>query len=109
MPPVTLESAIENLCGFHPKLTKEEYAKEWKYYCGKERAHLRKRRTRTTMASFHIIKQVGQGGYGQVYLARKKDSKELCALKKMRKNLLHKLGEVGCGDKSIVTEGEVLC
>jgi hypothetical protein len=35
-----------------------------------------------------------KGGYGQVYLARKKESMEICALKKMSKNLLVKLGEV---------------
>ncbi|KAJ3043138.1 hypothetical protein HDV00_005754 [Rhizophlyctis rosea] len=85
-------------------LTKDEQAREWKYYCGKERAHLRKRRTRTTVANFHIVTQVGQGGYGQVYLARKKDTKELCALKKMSKKLLHKLGEV----QHILTERDIL-
>ncbi|KAJ3260726.1 hypothetical protein HK104_006861 [Borealophlyctis nickersoniae] len=86
------------------QVTDEERAREWKYYCGKERAHLRKRRTRTTMASFSVVTQVGQGGYGQVFLARKKDTKELCALKKMSKKLLHKLGEV----QHILTERDIL-
>ncbi|KAJ3290333.1 hypothetical protein HK104_006852 [Borealophlyctis nickersoniae] len=56
------------------------------------------------MASFDIVTQIGQGGYGQVFLARKKDTKELCALKKMSKKLLHKLGEV----QHIWTERDIL-
>ena len=32
---------------------------------------LRKRRTKLKVDQFHIIAQVGQGGYGEVYLARK--------------------------------------
>lgn len=63
---------------------------------------------------FHIIAQVGQGGYGEVFLARKQvrimlkmihlgsflimapfqDSGEVCALKKMRKKTLLKMDEV---------------
>lgn len=48
----------------------EETQREWKTFFGKERAHLRKRRTRMTIMHFHIERQVGQGGYGQVFLAR---------------------------------------
>jgi cell cycle protein kinase DBF2 len=43
---------------------------------------------------FHIIAQVGQGGYGEVYLARKQETGEVCALKKMRKRTLFKMDEV---------------
>jgi cell cycle protein kinase DBF2 len=46
------------------------------------------------ITNFTIIKQIGQGGYGQVFLAKKNDTKEICALKKMEKKLLYKLGEV---------------
>lgn len=38
--------------------------------------------------------QVGQGGYGSVYLARKVDTGEVCALKKMKKTTLAKMDEV---------------
>jgi cell cycle protein kinase DBF2 len=38
--------------------------------------------------------QIGQGGYGQVFLARSKISGEVVALKKMDKNILLNLGEV---------------
>lgn len=70
-----------------------EYAQEFKSYCGRERVLLRRRRTRLKVNQFHIIAQVGQGGYGEVYLARKQDSGEVCALKKMRKRTLHKMDE----------------
>lgn len=75
-------------------LTHSEYSKEWKSYCGRERVLLRKRRAKLRLDQFHIIAQVGQGGYGEVYLARKHDSTEVCALKRMRKSTLHKMDEV---------------
>ena len=75
-------------------LTHSEYMREWKSYCGRERVLLRKRRAKLRLDQFHIIAQVGQGGYGEVYLARKRDSSEVCALKKMRKSTLHKMDEV---------------
>ena len=71
-----------------------EYAKEFKSYCGRERVLLRRRRTKLKVDQFHIIAQVGQGGYGEVFLARKQDSGEVCALKKMKKRTLHKMDEV---------------
>jgi hypothetical protein len=58
-------------------------ATAWKDYCGRERAALRKRRTKTKCNDFSILSQIGQGGYGQVFLARKKDTGEVVALKKM--------------------------
>ena len=48
-----------------------EYAKEFKSYCGRERVILRRRRAKLRVEQFHIIAQVGQGGYGEVFLARK--------------------------------------
>jgi serine/threonine protein kinase len=50
---------------------------------------------------FHIIAQIGQGGYGEVFLARKQESGEVCALKKLRKRTLAKMDEV-CLDPSRV-------
>ena len=75
-------------------LNGQNYVKEFKSYCGRERVLLRRRRTKLKVDQFHIIAQVGQGGYGEVYLARKQDSGEVCALKKMRKRTLHKMDEV---------------
>lgn len=76
------------------QITSAEYAREYKSYCGRERVVLRKRRTKLKVEQFHIIAQVGQGGYGEVFLARKQDSGEVCALKKMRKRTLFKMDEV---------------
>lgn len=55
---------------------------------------LRRRRTKLRVDQFHIIAQVGQGGYGEVYLARKQETGEVCALKKMQKRTLFKMDEV---------------
>ena len=71
-----------------------EYTKEFKSYCGRERVILRRRRTKLKVDQFHIITQVGQGGYGEVYLARKQETGEVCALKKMKKRTLFKMDEV---------------
>ena len=73
-------------------------------WLGRERANLRKRRTRLRHGDFQILTQVGQGGYGQVYLAQKKDTREVCALKIMSKKLLFKLDEV----RHILTERDIL-
>jgi len=75
-------------------LSPEQYTKEFKSYTGRERVLLRKRRTKLKVDQFHIIAQVGQGGYGEVFLARKQESGEVCALKKMRKRTLFKMDEV---------------
>lgn len=75
-------------------LKPNEYAKEFKSYCGRERVLLRRRRTKVKVDQFHIIAQVGQGGYGEVFLARKQETGEVCALKKMRKRTLSKMDEV---------------
>jgi cell cycle protein kinase DBF2 len=76
------------------KLSPSDYAREFKSYCGRERVLLRRRRTKLKVDQFHIITQVGQGGYGEVFLARKQETGEVCALKKMRKRTLSKMDEV---------------
>lgn len=87
-----------------PDTPSEEYQPALQKYLGRERANLRKRRTRLRHGDFQILTQVGQGGYGQVYLAQKKDTREICALKVMSKKLLFKLDEV----KHILTERDIL-
>ncbi|KAG0069319.1 hypothetical protein BGZ89_003111 [Linnemannia elongata] len=69
-----------------------------------ERMLLRQRRTRTQAIQFQILTQVGQGGFGEVFLARKTDTNELCALKRMSKKRLHLQDEV----QHILTERDVL-
>ncbi|KAJ1559844.1 hypothetical protein HK405_009131 [Cladochytrium tenue] len=75
------------------ELTAPERAGLWASHTARESAHLRARRTRLTAASFEVLRQVGQGGYGQVFLARKRDSRELCALKRMSKHQLLRMRE----------------
>ncbi|KAI0204309.1 serine/threonine-protein kinase DBF20 [Astrocystis sublimbata] len=87
-----------------PETEKEEYDKLWQKYAGRERAALRKRRIRLRHGDFQILTQVGQGGYGQVFLAQKKDTREVCALKVMNKKLLFKLDEI----RHVLTERDIL-
>ncbi|KAK5778368.1 serine/threonine-protein kinase DBF2 PWA37_000381 [Arxiozyma heterogenica] len=77
---------------------------EWFGYLQKEHEVLRKRRLKPKHKDFEMITQVGQGGYGQVYLARKKDTKEVCALKILNKKLLFKLNETN----HVLTERDIL-
>ena len=87
-----------------PETPEAEYNDALTQYLGRERANLRKRRTRLRQGDFQILTQVGQGGYGQVFLAQKKDTKEVCALKVMSKTLLFKLDEV----RHVLTERDIL-
>ena len=84
------------------ELSSTDMAAEWSSYTGRERVLLRKRRTKLKLDQFHIITQVGQGGYGEVYLAKRKDSSEVVALKKMRKRTLLKMDEVSFSHSVIV-------
>ncbi|CED83789.1 kinase-like protein [Phaffia rhodozyma] len=81
-----------------------EYRSELRSYLGRERVLLRKRRTKLKVDQFRIIAQVGQGGYGSVYLARKADTGEVCALKKMKKRTLAKMDEI----KHVLVERDIL-
>jgi cell cycle protein kinase DBF2 len=87
-----------------PATPDDEYNALMSKYLGRERANLRKRRTKLRHGDFQILTQVGQGGYGQVYLAQKKDTREVCALKVMSKKLLFKLDEV----RHVLTERDIL-
>lgn len=77
---------------------------EWKAYINSESKNLRKRRLKPKNKDFEIITQIGQGGYGQVYLSRKKDSKEICALKVISKSMIVKMNET----EHLLTEREIL-
>ncbi|PKS09479.1 hypothetical protein jhhlp_004095 [Lomentospora prolificans] len=87
-----------------PETDQATYDQMWHKYTGRERANLRKRRVRLRHGDFQILTQVGQGGYGQVFLAQKKDTREVCALKVMSKKLLFKLDEI----RHVLTERDIL-
>lgn len=88
----------------HVSPTQSDHDKLWKDYQGRERALLRSRRTKMGYGDFQILTQIGQGGYGSVFLACKRDTREVCALKVMRKKLLYKLDEV----RHVLTERDIL-
>lgn len=75
-----------------------------KLHFAKESVYLRIRRSQTSSAHFNILSQIGQGGYGQVFLAKKKDTGEVCALKKMSKKLLSKMNEI----HHVISERDIL-
>nr|AAO32486.1 DBF2 [Naumovozyma castellii] len=77
---------------------------EWNGYIQREHQVLRKRRLKPKHKDFEMITQVGQGGYGQVYLPGKKDTNEVCALKILNKKLLFKLNETN----HVLTERDIL-
>ncbi|KAF8480764.1 AGC/NDR protein kinase [Russula ochroleuca] len=85
-------------------LAPADFSREFKSYCGRERVLLRRRRAKLRVDQFHIMAQVGQGGYGEVYLARKQETGEVCALKKMRKRTLFKMDEV----RHVLVERDIL-
>ncbi|KYK59883.1 serine/threonine-protein kinase sid2 [Drechmeria coniospora] len=87
-----------------PETDERAHNQMWSKYTGRERANLRKRRVRLRHGDFQILTQVGQGGYGQVFLAQKKDTREVCALKVMSKKLLFKLDEI----RHVLTERDIL-
>ncbi|KAF9387539.1 hypothetical protein CPC16_006986 [Podila verticillata] len=104
-----LKDRKERTCEFkknlaRQKLSPKEADLSWRAHCASERKALRLRRTRTTAIQFQILTQVGQGGFGEVFLARKSDTGELCALKRMSKRHLHLQDEV----QHILTERDVL-
>jgi hypothetical protein len=74
--------------------TYETNGRELTEFYTQESRLLRSRRIGLRPTDFFIIKQIGQGGYGEVFLGRKRDTAELCALKKMSKAALSKMGEV---------------
>lgn len=91
----------ETLPGIQDPLERRAVLKK---YQGKERATLRSRRSKLHYGDFEILTQVGQGGYGKVFLARKRDTHEACALKILNKRLLVKLEEI----QHILTERDIL-
>ena len=79
------------------QLTPEQVAAAWETYKTDRADQLRRRRARLRFSNFTVMNQIGEGGYGQVYLARKNDTGEVCAVKRMSKAKLVQLGCVSAG------------
>jgi serine/threonine protein kinase len=85
-------------------LSPEEEALWWEKFSKEESDILRQRRTKLKPEDFKKICLLGSGGYGKVYLAKKKDTDEVVALKTVNKaSIVDKHREHG-----ILTEREVL-
>ncbi|ORX65236.1 kinase-like protein [Linderina pennispora] len=82
----------------------QDAQRSWSAHCHNETGILRRRRNRTREREFDILAQIGQGGFGKVFLARKRDTGEVCALKKMAKQRLVRQNEV----HHILTERDIL-
>lgn len=75
----------------------------WQGYFQKETYALRKRRLKPRTKDFEIVTQIGQGGYGAVYLARKKDTSEVVALKTVNKRYFSKETNYFLTERDILT------
>lgn len=65
---------------------------------------IRLRRMRGRITDFEMLTQVGQGGYGSVFLVKHKISTEVSAMKILNKEALQKMGEV----KHVLIERDIL-
>ncbi|RPA81790.1 kinase-like protein [Ascobolus immersus RN42] len=65
---------------------------------------IRARRIRVRADDFETLTQVGQGGYGSVYLVKHRYSGEVSAMKVLNKEALKKMGEV----KHVLIERDIL-
>jgi len=60
----------------------------------RESAFLRLKRSRIKIKDFQLLALIGRGGYGEVYLCRKIDTREILVLKRMKKALYLTKNEV---------------
>lgn len=74
------DEILENkVSAIHAQEMREDLAK-------RESAYLRRRRCRIKIKDFQLLSLIGRGGYGEVYLCRKFDTKEILVLKRMKKS-----------------------
>ncbi|EGG13372.1 putative protein serine/threonine kinase [Cavenderia fasciculata] len=83
---VLLESGIRESSIAWGRCVKEHLTKETTY--------LRSKRARIGPSDFQKLTAIGKGGFGKVYLARKKDGNEIVTLKVIRKNSYHRANQM---------------
>ena len=59
---------------------------------------------KTQISDFDIVKKIGTGAYGKVFLARHKTSNDLVAIKQLDKNMLLKLNK----QEAVMREKQIL-
>ena len=55
---------------------------------------LRARRQQIRLSDFDLLNVIGRGAFGEVRVVRKKDTKEIFAMKKLRKADMKQMGQV---------------
>ena len=73
-----------------------------KMLCQKESNHLRAKRSKMDKTMFKKLKTIGIGAFGEVALVRKVDSRQLCAMKTLRKLEVLKRNQVDTNHYSYV-------
>ncbi|KYQ88701.1 putative protein serine/threonine kinase [Tieghemostelium lacteum] len=76
----------------------------WKEHLQKETGYLRSKRSKLGPSDFQKLTAIGKGGFGKVYLARKKESNEIVTLKVIRKSSYHRANQM----TSVSKEKEVM-
>lgn len=94
-----LKKALQSEC--RNKFQQESLVRE---HLKHETAILRSRRLCGRLHDFTLIKKIGKGAYGEVFLVQKKNTKEYLALKKLSKANLHIKNQVA----HVTTEKDVL-
>ena len=74
-----------------PKEKKEEILNEIKKI---EKNRLKKKREKLTIFDYESIEIIGRGAFGEVYVCRNKKTKEIVAIKKIRKTILLEKNQV---------------
>ncbi|KAJ5072155.1 cell cycle protein kinase dbf2-related [Anaeramoeba ignava] len=86
------------------KISQKEADEMHKKHFERETTFLRLKRTRLFVKDFEIIAKIGKGGYGEVFLCKKKDTGEILALKRMSKEEISQMDQV----KNIRSERDIL-
>jgi cell cycle protein kinase DBF2 len=84
-----LENELNN-----SNISETEKQKKRTEYATNESNYLRLRRSRMSIQEFTLLALLGRGGYGEVYLARKMDTGEIVALKRMKKSRFTNINQV---------------
>jgi serine/threonine kinase 38 len=75
-------------------LPEEELQKIRTEYINKERENLRQKRQKTNIRDFESLAIIGKGAFGEVRVCKHRETGEISAIKKMKKNEMHKKNQI---------------